>query len=248
MNSNNIDVLLFAGGTGRRMKGSNRPKQFLELGGKPLILYTIEQFAYLSYVTGIVVVCLESWIPYLDSCLTVEQYGIPIGIVPGGETGQTSIYNGLRYIHRLHPDDNEAIVLVHDGVRPLINEEAISSCVESVRKHGSTAVVAPAVETIVVCDDAGKVKEMIDRSKCRLARAPQGFFTEELYDAHRKAQEENKRDFIDSISLMAYYGYEIFTVEGPSENIKVTTPADYFAFKGYMDMADYKQLWDGDDE
>lgn len=243
MSKRRVDALIFAGGAGRRMTGSDRPKQFLELGGKPIIMYTMDKFAQNPLVTGITVVCIESWMGYLEELLGSADYSQPVTIVPGGNSGQESIFNGLKAIHDSHPDDKGAVVLVHDGVRPLIDEESITACVESVVEHGPTAVTAPAIETIAVLNDDGTVRALEDRSHCRLARAPQGFLTEELYAAHLRAQAEGKDSFIDSVSLMAHYGYTIHTVEGPVENIKITTPADYFSFKSFMDMKDLGQLW-----
>ena len=89
----------------------------------------------------------------------------------------------------------------------------------------------------------GKVQRVVDRSRCKLARAPQGFIFDDLYASHLAARSEGKHDFIDSISLMAHYGHSIYTVEGPADNIKVTTQRDFFAFKGFMDYKEMGQLW-----
>ena len=238
-----VEAVIFAGGVGRRMGGGPRPKQFLELGGRPIIDYTIAHFAEHPQVTGVVVVCLESWMPYLEQVLARRRYQVPVAVVPGGATGQESIFRGLDYLHGLHPGDGEAVVLVHDGVRPLIDEKTISRCVESVRTRGCTATVAPAIETITLTDDEGAIVQVIPRDEVSLARAPQAFYLEELYNAHLCAQQEGLAEFIDSVSMMTHYGHRIFTVEGPAENIKVTTPMDYYAFKGYMDARDQRMLW-----
>ena len=84
---------------------------------------------------------------------------------------------------------------------------------------------------------------MVNRSKCKLARAPQGFIFDDLYKAHLKARTEGKHDFIDSVSMMSNYGYQIYTVEGPADNIKITTQRDFFAYKGFMDYKEMEQLW-----
>lgn len=238
-----VDALIFAGGVGRRMGGSSRPKQFLELGGRPIIDYTIARFARHPQVDFIIVVCLKSWIDYLERFLAKQHYPIPIEIVPGGNTGQESIYNGLRYLHKRHQENEDTVVLVHDGVRPLIDEKTITDCIESACNRGPTATIAPSTETIIACNEDGTVAHVLDRSRCGLARAPQGFKLEELYTAHVRSREDNRGDFIDSVSMMAYYGYPIYTVEGPAENIKVTTPMDYYAFKGYMEARDQQMLW-----
>ena len=242
-----VEALIFAGGVGRRMGGSARPKQFLELGGRPIIDYTVAHFAEHPLVTGVVVVCLESWIGYLRDVRARRRYDVPIGVVAGGASGQESIFRGLDYLHGLHPGDEDAIVLVHDGVRPLIDERTITACVESVRARGCTATVAPAIETITLTDEEGAITQVIPRGEVSLARAPQAFWLEELYGAHLRAQREGLDEFIDSVSMMDNFGYRIYTVEGPAENIKVTTPMDYYAFKGYMDARDQRMLWAADE-
>lgn len=241
--SKRVEAVIFAGGVGRRMGGGTRPKQFLELCGRPIIDYTISRFAEHPQVTGMVVVCLESWIPYLESVLNKRRYDTPIDIVPGGSTGQESIFNGLRHLHGQHPNDRQSIVLVHDGVRPLVDQETIAACIESVKKRGCTATVAPAIETITLTADDDSIFKIIPRSQVSLARAPQAFRLKDLYEAHLRSQEEGLEDFIDSVSMMSHYGYSIYTVTGPAENIKVTTPMDYYAFRGYMDARDQRMLW-----
>ena len=236
-----VHALIFAGGVGRRMGGSTRPKQFLELGGRPIIDYTIAHFAEHELVTSMVIVCLEPWIPYLEHVLARRYYRIPIDVVPGGETGQDSIFRGVKHLFERREHDD--IVLVHDGVRPLIDDKTITACVRSVEERGCTATTAPAVETIVVCGDHGEVGSIIPRAQVELARAPQAFRLGELYEAHMRARAEGLDEFIDSISLMSHFGHTIYTVEGPAENIKVTTPMDYYAFKGYMEARDQRMLW-----
>ncbi len=235
-----VFALIFAGGMGERMEGARIPKQFLEIGGKSIIVRTVEQFQNHPSVDGIVVVCLEDWIEEFLAQVELFRLSKVIEVVCGGATGQESIYNGLCAISKI--ESRKSIVLVHDGVRPLINTTTIAHCIDSVFEKGCTATVAPAIETIIEEKD-GRVNRVVDRAKCRLARAPQGFWTDDLIAAHTKANRD-KLSFIDSISLMAHYGHEIFTVEGPIENIKITSPRDFFALKGYMDMKELSQLWE----
>ncbi len=242
MGADKAVVVIFAGGTGSRMQGSTVPKQFLELGGKPIIAHTIDHFEAHPEIDAIVVACIEEKISLLEDIVKKCGYSKVVSIVPGGKTGQESIFNGLLEFDRLGIPDEKTVVLVHDGVRPLIEAKTISDCISSVRLKGCTATVAPAVETVIEERD-GCVERVINRSCCKLARAPQGFVFQELFDAHKRAIGEGKTDFIDSISLMSHYGHEIHTVEGPADNIKITTRRDFFAFKGYMDYKEMEQLW-----
>lgn len=235
-------AVIFAGGVGSRMSGADKPKQFLELGGEAIICHVIDKFEEAPCVDGIVIVCVEGWLDYLRRLLSQRGYSKVLASIAGGETGQGSIFNGLSYIERNGLADEDTVVLIHDGVRPLIDCETISACTESARRNGPTATVAPVTETVVTVH-GGKVVGVTDRSRCRLARAPQGFNFNELYNAHLRALEEGRSDFIDSISMMSEYGHEVFVVDGPEENIKITTPRDFLTFKGFVDLKEYEQIW-----
>lgn len=236
----NISII-FAGGTGQRMNTASKPKQFLELHGKPILIYTLEYFQKHSQIDGIVVVCLESWIDYCENLLKKYQIDKVLKIVPGGNSGQKSIFNGLDAAYKIVEDKHD-IVLIHDGVRPLINEALITNCIASVKKHGSAITVSPAIETILLKTNEGNIGNILKRSECEMAKAPQCFYLNDIYNCHLKAQAEGKDDFIDSASLMQYYGYKLNAVEGPTENIKITTPSDFYIFRAIMDARENLQI------
>lgn len=239
-----VFVVIFAGGIGSRMTGAQRPKQFLMLGGRPIIAHTIQHFQEHPRVSSISVACVKPWIAEMNEIVSGLHLDKVKAIVPGGETGQDSIYNGLCALGALAaPPKANDIVLIHDGVRPLIDAETITRCVESVERCGPTAVTARATETVVVGDGAG-VEQILDRTRCRLARAPQGFRYGELMEAHERARAEGFHSAVDSISLVARYGSKVFSVDGPDENIKITTPKDFFAFKSFVDMREVAQIWE----
>lgn len=239
---NNCYAVIFAGGVGSRMRGAKIPKQFLELGGKSIIAHTIDHFEKHPMISGVVVVCVASGIEHMHEIIDNAHYTKILSVVPGGETGQDSIFQGLSELDRLGVTNNESIVLIHDGVRPLIDENTITACIESVDRRGATATVAPSPETIIE-EENGEVKRVVDRSRCMLARAPQGFRFKDIFAEHLRARKEGRHDFIDSISLMTHYGHRAFVVEGPADNIKVTTQRDFFAFKGFVDYKEMEQLW-----
>lgn len=241
MNIMNIAVI-FAGGTGQRMNTKTKPKQFLELHQKPIIVYTLEQFEENDEIDAIVISCLSSWLDYCVDLVHKFEIKKVKAIVPGGDTGQQSICNGLLKAKEIA--DNNAIVLVHDAVRPLIDQETISKAIQCVKDHGSAITVAPATETIAIMSDKNnEVGEIVDRSKCQLAKAPQCFYLEELVEAHKKAIIDNKYDFIDSACLMRYYGHSLHVVEGKSENIKITTPSDFYIFRAIIDARENSQIF-----
>lgn len=237
-------AIIFAGGSGTRMNSKSRPKQFLLLNGKPIIIYTIEVFENHRDIDAVIVVCLEGWIPYLKSCL--EKHGISkvVSVIPGGKSGADSIFLGLceaeRYARK--KDDANPIVLIHDGVRPLIYEQTISDNIETVKKHGNCITVVPAIETILVTNRQQGI-DIPPRQDCRLARAPQSFYLKDVIAAYRKAREENLPDFIDSCSLMNHFGYRLATIDGPLENIKITTPTDYYLFRAMVEVLENQQIF-----
>ena len=234
------NVLIFAGGAGRRMNSRSKPKQFLKLYGKEIIIHTLENFQNHPEVDNIVVVCIKGWITYLQNLLA--QYGMSKVriIVAGGKTGQESIYNGLCALSDFAPEDS--IVLVHDGVRPFVTDSLISDCIKSVKKNGSAITVTPATETIIELKDA-KIQNITDRSKCYLAKAPQCFYLGELLEAHKKALKDGKNDMIDSATLMKHYGHDLYMVEGSPDNIKITTPADFYTFRALYDVRENQQIF-----
>ncbi len=144
-------ALIFAGGTGRRMNSCSKPKQFLALHGKPILLYTKEHFEKHPHLDGIIVVCLRNWIDELKTLLRRYDIGKVMEIVPGGGTGQESIFNGLKALEGFSEDDD--IVLIHDGVRPLINGKLISANIGAAKEYGAAITAEPAVESIVQCPD-----------------------------------------------------------------------------------------------
>lgn len=233
-------ALIFAGGTGQRMNTKTRPKQFLELHNKPIILYTIEVFENHPDIDAIVVVCLEDWIPFLEKKLVHYDIEKVVAVVPGGATGQESIRHGLdALVERV---GEGATVLVHDGVRPLVSPETISDCIASVREKGSAITVTPAIETIVQEED-GEIVNVIERQACRMAKAPQCFNLDELLAAHRRAEADGLGDFIDSASMMRHYGHTLYAVEGTPENIKITTPSDFYIFRAFVDARENSQIF-----
>lgn len=233
-------AVIFAGGSGKRMNTVSKPKQFLELRGKPIIIYTLELFDTHPDIDGIVVVCLEAWIPFLHKQLRKFEINKVVDVVPGGPTGQDSIFNGLDCVHNRFPEDS--IVLIHDGVRPLITHQTITDNIDKVKETGSCITCIAATETFVVKQNDGNLI-IPSRANSLIARAPQSFYLKNIYTAHLKAREENKHDFIDSCTMMNQYGYDLSTIIGPIENIKITTPTDFFIFRAMVEVHENQQIF-----
>lgn len=237
----NIGVI-FAGGVGKRMNSRVKPKQFINVYGKPIIIHTLEIFENHEDIDAIVVACLESWIPYLKDLLEKFNIHKVVKVVPGGASGQESIYNGLVAAEEVAAGE-KSIVLIHDGVRPLIHAKTISDNIASVKEHGSAITSVKVKETVLVVSEDNSIESVPKREDTRLARAPQSFYLDEILTAHRKSMAEKLPGFIDSCSLMQYYGKKLYLIEGPQENIKITTPDDFYTMRALLDAKEEAQIY-----
>jgi len=237
-------AIVFAGGIGTRMHTKDIPKQFLKLSGKSIIIHTLEVFDSCDDIDAIVVACVKEWIPYLKEEILANDIKKVASIVPGGETGQDSIYNGLLAAKNLNDD---AIVLIHDGVRPMITKELLKANIDSVKKYGSSISATSVKETVIITsNDSDEVVEIPERSVSKIAKAPQSFYLRDILNVHEQAIKENKHNFIDSCGIMKHYGYKLHTVDCPDTNIKITTQSDYYAMRTILQMKEDMQLFNED--
>ena len=228
-------AIITAGGVGARMHSKDKPKQFLKIDGKPILIHTVLHFEKCDYIDAIIITCVNGWIDYTEEI--IRDFGINKvkSIVLGGETGQLSIFNGLCEAKRLF-DTERNIVLIHDGVRPLINPEIITENIKSVEKYGSAITIGKVKETVIEINENNDVIKVPDRNFARHAKAPQGFWLDDLYETHIRAMKDGKYNFVDSCSMMFYYGKTLHTIDGLEDNIKVTTPQDYFSVRALLNF------------
>ena len=238
-------ALIFAGGIGQRMKHSDLPKQFIKIDNKPIIIHTLEYFQNNKNIDEICIVCVEE---YIDYCYElVNEYGINKVkyIVPGGKTGQESIYNGLNVIN----DNNnpDSIVLIHDGVRPLINKKIIDDAIKYAKKYGVAIPCIPCTETIVKKKD-NQVIDVPKRNESFIAQAPQAFILKDILSAHYAIRQvnENYDGVIDSCTLYHMLDKKIFIYDGLDENIKITTRKDLYMLKALLKYKndEFEELFD----
>lgn len=234
--------IIFAGGTGVRMQSKERPKQFLEMYGKPIIVYTIEHFEKCNDIDVIIVACLEEWIPYMEKLVSKYELNKVARIVPGGSTCKDSVYNALCTAKEI-ANGEDAVVLIHDGVRPLIDKKIISDNVKCVKENGSCITTSYAPETVVVTDDNNDITQVPLRDRAKIARAPQSFWLSDILEAHEKSLAENYWYYIDSCTLMQHYGYKLTMLEGPHNNIKITTPEDFYLMRAILDSKETAQMY-----
>lgn len=237
----NIGVI-FAGGIGSRMHSKAVPKQFLKVHSKPIIVHTLEVFQECDAIDAIIVASVESGINYLKELVVEYRLNKVKKIVPGGESGQLSIYNGLKAAQEISDSDKD-IVLIHDGVRPLINTDLLIKNIECVKENKTAITSTPSKETFVIVNDSKNVIKIPERSHSYIAKAPQSFFLKDILSYHEKALEDGITDSIDSCTLVSSYGMEVSIVEGPFENIKITTPEDFYMFKALFDARENEQIY-----
>ena len=209
-------IIIVAGGKGLRM-GSDIPKQFLPIGGLPVLMQTISRFRQYSADINIILVLPKSQQDYWQTLC--KEYGFEerYTIADGGETRFHSVANGLALI----PDDADGVVGVHDGVRPFPSIDVIAGCYESARKHGAVIPVIPVVETVRHLE--GDNSRTVPRDEYRLVQTPQTFDIQLIKRAYRQPFTPM---FTDDASVVEAMGESITLVEGNRENIKITTPFD----------------------
>lgn len=236
-------AIIFAGGVGKRMHNGALPKQFLELHSKPIIIYTLEKFERNKNIDGIVVVCVSGWEEYLQN--KIDLFGLKKirKILTGGSSAIESQFIGIEFVKKELTNNDDTIILLHDGVRPLIDEKTINDNVKSVEENGSAITIVPAIETIGFSNKSGEIDKFVDRSKCVMARAPQSYFLNDIYNAHLEVQKNGNVDFIDSATMMQSLGIKLHTVLGNTNNIKVTTPTDFYIFRAILDAQENQQIF-----
>ena len=238
-------VVIFAGGVGKRMNTNGTPKQFLEIDEVPIIIHTLRVFENSDNIDAIVIACLEEYIDYLNKL--IEKYGITKVriVVKGGNTGQLSIINGIKAAKKISKSKDD-IVLIHDGVRPIIDEELIISNIENVKKYGTSISCLQQRETTVISKSHTDVEEITKRDDTFVARAPQCFYLNEILEAENNAINNNDTDCIDSCSVMMKYGKykKPHITECRNDNIKITTPEDYFIAKALIEQRKNRKVWE----
>lgn len=207
-------VVIVAGGSGSRM-GSALPKQFLELGGKPMLCHSIEAFQAALPEMHLVLVLPAAQLSLAQIVLQALPRRMDMQLVAGGDSRFASVYNGLQAV----PEG--AIVLVHDGARPLVSQGLIHRCAEAAMQHGSAVPVLPLTDSIREENSGGS--RAISRAKLRIVQTPQAFEASRLKAAFARPFDAG---FTDEATVWEQAGGQVHLVAGARENIKITTPED----------------------
>lgn len=222
-------AILTAGGTGTRM-GNNVPKQFITVNEKPIIIYTLQKFQECDGIDEIVVACVREWQPMLGAYC--KEFGITktVHIVDGGETGIDSIKNSLKVLDQ---PDNDDIILIHDGNRPLVDDKVIKENISTAQKVGATSTYIDIHDGIVRVDDALNILgSNLKREHIKSTQTPHCFRFGVMKEVVDAIDDESK--YISIADAAANLGYNVALVKGSEINFKITTPNDLVLFEALI--------------
>ena len=228
-----VTALLLAGGVGSRV-GDSVPKQFLQINGIPVIVYTMSAFQKNENVDDIVVICLEGWEKQVEQYSKDYKITKLRAVIKGGKNTQESISNGVFGIQDI--TDSDDIVIVHDSVRPMINDDIINDCIAVCSKHGSGCASIPLQETMIRTEDRISGNIDIDRSKIMRVQTPQAYTYGFLLDIYKRAKEQGITDSIYTNTLAIALGHSIYFSKGSIFNVKITTPEDLELMKMFLEL------------
>ena len=213
-----ISAIVLAGGRGKRMN-YHKSKQFIEIKGKPVLVYTLEKFIYNKSIDEVILVLPEDEVDYCKKEV-LQRYSLKVDrIVIGGKERQDSVFNALEAMEKAD------IVLIHDGARPFINEKIIEEGIKYANIYGAAAPGVTPKDTIKIKNEDNISVDTPDRNTLVAVQTPQCFKYDEIYQCHRKIKEENAI-VTDDTSVVERYGHKVYLYEGDYTNIKIPTPED----------------------
>lgn len=238
-------AIVLAAGVGQRMRNGGLPKQFLKLMGKPIIIYTLEKFEQSIDIDKIIVVCHGSYVDYMHKLL--EQYQITKveKIIVGGNDRQSSLQRGLETIQEIGGKE-EDIVVIHDGVRPLVSSVVIHENIRVAKQTGCAITVHPVTETVVITDSGqAEMDDFKKRADTYSMTAPQSFQLGKIIEAYDKIQtmDTGEIPLLDAAMVYAKTGGEVHLVKEQNANIKITTPEDFYYLKAILELEENKYIF-----
>ena len=222
-----VFAAVFAGGIGSRMGNSDTPKQYLELGTKPVIIHTIEKFFINEKIDEIIVLCPKAWVAHTQDL--IGKYlpsGKKISVIPGGATRNGTLENAIEFIENNYETDEKTVIVTHDAVRPFLTHRIIEENVEAALKYGACDTVIPATDTIVESENGKMISSIPDRSKMYQGQTPQSFRLKELERVLSSLSNDEKAILTDACKIFSIKNREVYMVSGEVFNIKITYPYD----------------------
>ncbi len=228
--------VILAGGIGSRM-GGDKPKQYLTVKGKPIIIYTIEKFFAVPELEKIIVLCPKQWVEHTKNL--IEKHIAPakerIAVIEGGETRNETIMNSIDFIEKEGNLNNETIIVTHDSVRPFVTNRIIEENIQFAREYGACDTVVPATDTIVEAQDNKIISSIPDRSKMYQGQTPQSFNALKLKNIYNALTDEEKNILTDAAKIFVMKGEKVALVQGETYNMKITYPYDLRVAKSLLE-------------
>ena len=219
---------ILAGGTGSRMHNENMPKQFLDIGGKPIVIYTVEKFMVAEDIDVVFIGVHKDWVSYLNDLL--EKYLRHsldrIRVVEGGSDRNETIQNIVAAIEKEYGESEDHIIVTHDAVRPFITLRIIKENVEAAVKYGAVDTVFPASDTIVESADGQVITSIPERKRMYQGQTPQSFKMSLLKKLYNYLTEDEKLTLTDACKICVVRNHPVYLVTGSDTNMKITTPGD----------------------
>ena len=237
-------ALILAAGVGQRMRSGGMPKQFIKLMGKPIVVYTLEKFQSCEEVDDIFIVCHNGYIELMQELVDLYKLNKVKQIIIGGEARQSSLQIGLNAIEDGGAADDDLIV-IHDGVRPLVTENTIRENIRIAGSEGSAVTVHPVTESVVITDahDAG-MEDFKKRADTYSLTSPQTFRLGEIRDAFERVQKETPEiPLLDAAMVYAQAGGRVQLVKEQNNNFKITTPEDYYYLKAMLELEENRTVF-----
>lgn len=221
-------LLIMMGGKGTRL-GADRPKQYIEIDGKPIFSYILNSYNTVECIDEIIVVSNEMWIDYVQKWIDNLEIKKPISIIAGGKTRSHSVYNGLKAISNKAKDDD--IVLLHDATHPYVDENGTLEVIEAIEEYGGATLGAYQYDTVYRMDDEGFITEVIPRQELVAGASPEGFKFSEIFSIYDAADDEELEQMTSGGAMALEHGIKMKTIECNVINLKITYPHDLEIFK-----------------
>ncbi|MGI6177720.1 MAG: IspD/TarI family cytidylyltransferase [Eubacterium sp.] len=227
MGKSNVYAAILAGGTGTRMKNAGFPKQFICLGGIPILILSLEKFAAIDDFDLIAVVCPPEYVEYTEQ---ITARYMPnegrIAVAAGGPDRNSSLMNALDLIDKKCGIDDESIVVTHDAVRPFVTDRIIRENIQAAREFGACATCIPSTDTIFESEDGAMISSIPDRAHLYQAQTPQSFYAAKLRALYRSLKPEERVKLTDAAKIFTLRGEHVAMVRGETYNMKITYPHD----------------------
>lgn len=235
-------AIILAAGVGQRMRNGGMPKQFLKLMGKPIIIYTLEKFEESKEIDQVIVVCHGGYVEHMQNIIQLHQISKADKVIVGGNDRQSSLKRGLETVLE-NGGCPEDVVVIHDGVRPLLNLSTIQENIRVARQYGCAVTVHPVTETVVITDtEEADIADFKKRTDTYSMTSPQTFQLGKITEAYEKTDrmEQMGMPLLDAAMVYAKAGGEVHLVKEQGVNIKITTPEDYYFLKAMLELEENK--------